>query len=49
LDLWEVIETARENKGSVPDIAAYLEIPVRLVQAAVTHSGGYPDKIDAEI
>jgi len=35
LDLWEVIATVRDNDESVEEAAAYLEIPLGLVQAAV--------------
>jgi len=49
LDVWEVIATVRDNEGSVEDTAAYLEIPVGLVQAAVAYYGEYRDEIDAEI
>ena len=49
LDVWEVIATVRDNDGSIEDAAAYLEIPVGLVQAAVVYYGEYQDEIDSEI
>jgi hypothetical protein len=49
LDVWEVIATVRDNEGSVPEAAAYLEIPVGLVEAAVAYYGEYRDEIDEEI
>lgn len=49
LDVWEVIATVRDNDGSIEQAAAYLEIPVGLVQAAVAYYGEYQDEIDAEI
>ena len=49
LDVWEVIATARDNDGSVPEAAAYLQIPVGLVEAAVAYYGEYRDEIDEEI
>jgi uncharacterized protein (DUF433 family) len=49
LDVWEVIATIRDNEGSIEDTAAYLEIPIGLVQAAVAYYGEYQDEIDAEI
>lgn len=49
LDVWEVIATVRDSDGSVTDAAAYLQIPVGLVQAAVAYYGEYPDEIDADI
>jgi hypothetical protein len=48
-DVWEVIATARDNDGSADEAAAYLHIPVGLVQAAVAYYGEYSDEIDAEI
>lgn len=49
LDVWEVIATVRDNDGSVEEAAAYLEIPLGLVQAAVAYYGEYRDEIDQEI
>lgn len=49
LDVWEVIATVRDNAGSVTEAASYLEIPVGVVQAAVTYYGAYRDEIDNEI
>lgn len=49
LDVWEVIATVRDNDGSIEDAAAYLEIPLGLVQAAVVYYGEYQDEIESEI
>ena len=49
LDVWEVIATVRDNNGSVAEAAEYLEIPVGLVEAAVTYYGEYREEIDSEI
>jgi uncharacterized protein (DUF433 family) len=49
LDVWEVIATVRDNKGSVAETADYLELPAGLVQAAVTYYGEYREEIDSEI
>lgn len=49
LDVWEVIATVRDNELSVSETAAYLEIPVGLVEAAVAYYGAYRDEIDEEI
>lgn len=49
LDVWEVIDVVRGNDGSIEEAAAYLEVPVGLVQAAVAYYGEYQDEIDAEI
>jgi uncharacterized protein (DUF433 family) len=45
-DVWEVIATVRDNGGDIAEAARYLEIPVGLVQAAVTYYGAYTDEID---
>jgi uncharacterized protein (DUF433 family) len=49
LDVWEVIATLRDNDGSIKEAAAYLQIPVGLVQAAVAYYGEHQDEIDTEI
>lgn len=49
LDVWEVITTVRDNDGSIEDAAAYLQIPVGLIQAAVAYYGEYQVEIDSEI
>jgi len=49
LDVWEVIETVRENDNNLKKAAALLEIAPGLVQAAVAYYGSYQEEIDAEI
>ena len=49
LDAWEVIATVRDNEGSVGLAAEYLQIPVGLVDAAVTYYGEFHEEIDLEI
>jgi hypothetical protein len=49
LDVWEVIATVRDSGGSVVEAAAYLEVPVGLVEAAVSYYGEYQKEIDEEI
>jgi uncharacterized protein (DUF433 family) len=49
LDVWEVIATVRDNDGSIEEAAAYLGIPVGLVQAAAAYYGEYRDEIDEQI
>jgi uncharacterized protein (DUF433 family) len=49
LDVWQVIEVVSDNDNDPEEAAAYLEIPVGLVQAAVAYYGDYHDEIDAEI
>lgn len=45
LDVWQIIEVARDNGGS-PEAAAYLEIDPRLVETAVRYYGSNTDEID---
>jgi len=45
-DVWEVITVVRDNGGSAADAAAYLEIPLGLVQAAIAYYGTYTAEID---
>jgi len=45
-DVWEVIAAVRDNDGDAAETAGYLEIPLGLVQAAVTYYGAYRDEID---
>ena len=49
LDVWEVIETVRENDGSVAQAAAYLEIEARSVEVALRYYGSNREEIDAWI
>jgi uncharacterized protein (DUF433 family) len=49
LDVWEAIEVVRDNDNDPDEAAAYLAIPVGLVQAAIAYYGDYRDEIDAEI
>ena len=46
LDVWQVVETVKQN-GSVEEAAAYLELPVEKVQAAMRYYADYTDEIDA--
>jgi uncharacterized protein (DUF433 family) len=45
-DVWEVIATVRDNGGDAAETARYLEIPLGLVQAAITYYGTYQNEID---
>ena len=45
-DVWEVIAAVRDNGGDAAETARYLEIPLGLVQAAITYYGAYRDEID---
>ena len=45
-DVWEIIATVRDNDGDAAETARYLEIPLGLVQAAISYYGTYRDEID---
>jgi uncharacterized protein (DUF433 family) len=45
-DVWEVIAAVRDNDGDAAETARYLEVPLGLVQAAITYYGAYRDEID---
>jgi hypothetical protein len=49
LDVWEVIATVRDNDGSIPLAAQYLQVPAGLVEAAAGYYGEYRGEIDTEI
>lgn len=46
LDVWEVVEVARDNGGSVAEAAAYLEADPRLVESALRYYGANREQID---
>lgn len=48
-DVWEVIAVAHDNDGEVRETAAYLELPLGLVQAAAAYYGAYPQEIEERI
>lgn len=49
LDVWEIVEVARDNEGSVEDTAAYLEIDPRRVEIALRYYGSNQEEVDAWI
>lgn len=48
-DVWEVIAVAHDNDGDMAETAAYLEIPLGLVQAAASYYAAYPHEVDERI
>jgi uncharacterized protein (DUF433 family) len=46
LDVADVIETLRQNAGSVNETAEYLEIPVEKVEACLRYYAGYKGEVD---
>lgn len=45
LDVWQLVETVKQN-GSAEEAAAYLELPVEKVLAAMRYYADYTDEID---
>jgi uncharacterized protein (DUF433 family) len=46
LDVWQVVETVRQNDNSVEKAAAYLALPAEKLRAAVRYYADHPDEID---
>ena len=46
LDVWEIVQVAGENNGSVAETAAYLEIGPRLVESALRYYGANKEEVD---
>lgn len=45
-DVWQVIAVVRENDGDLAETAHYLQMPLGLVQAAVSYYGAYAGEVD---
>jgi uncharacterized protein (DUF433 family) len=46
LDVWEVVETVRNEWGDIAGAAEYLSIPVESVAAAIDYYVDYRDEVD---
>jgi uncharacterized protein (DUF433 family) len=46
LDVWEAVATVRDNDSDLVAAAAYLEVPLGLIQAAVAYYGQHQAEID---
>ena len=46
VDVWEMIATLKQNRGSVDATARYLELPTSQVRAAVRYYAAFQDEID---
>ncbi len=46
LDVWEIVEVAKDNDGSVAETASYVEIDPRLVESALRYYGSNRGPID---
>lgn len=49
LDVWQVVETIRDNNGSLRDAAAYHDIALWRIEAAARYYAAFPDEIDGWI
>src|SRR5215207_10925938 len=45
-DVWEAIAAVKDNDGDVAEAARHLQMPLGLVQAAVTYYGAFPAEVD---
>jgi hypothetical protein len=46
LDVWQVIDVVKDNRGSVAAAARYLEVPEALLRIATRYYAAFPDEID---
>ena len=46
LDVWQVVDTVRGHGNSIEDTAAYLDLPVERVRAAVRYAAAQPEEIE---
>jgi uncharacterized protein (DUF433 family) len=46
LDVWEIVDAAKDNGGSVDDTASYLEVDPRLVESALRYYGANREEVD---
>ena len=46
LDVWEVVEIVRANRGSAAATARYLDAPEARVREAIRYYAAFPEEID---
>ena len=46
VDVWEVIAAVKDNDRDIAETAAYLQLALGLVQAAVAYYGAFVSEID---
>jgi uncharacterized protein (DUF433 family) len=46
LDVWEVVDTVKQNRGSVDAASRYLELPAATIRTAVRYYAAFPDETD---
>jgi uncharacterized protein (DUF433 family) len=49
LDVWEAVDTVKQNAGSVESAARYLELPAATVRAAIRYYAAFRDEIDEDL
>lgn len=49
LDVWEVVDTVKQNRGSIDAAARYLEVPAAVIRAAVRYYAAFPHEIDDDL
>ncbi|MCC6619315.1 MAG: hypothetical protein IT341_09815 [Chloroflexi bacterium] len=49
LDVWEVVATLRDSRGSVVAVAKYFDRPVAAVRASLRYYAAFPQEIDEDI
>ncbi|HEX3605047.1 MAG TPA: hypothetical protein VH134_03925 [Candidatus Dormibacteraeota bacterium] len=49
LDVWQVVETVRNEGGDLEAAAEYLDVTPGLVAVAVGYYGDHPEEIDTQI
>jgi uncharacterized protein (DUF433 family) len=46
LDVWEIVEAAKDNDGSIAETAAYLEVAPDVIESAIAYYGSNREEID---
>ena len=46
LDVWELVQSVRQNRGSMDAVARIFELPVSAVRTAVRYYAAFPTEID---
>lgn len=49
LDIWEAVDTVKQNAGSVDAAARYLEMPAATIRAAIRYYAAFRDEIDEDL
>ena len=46
LDVWEAVDTVKQNAGSIDAAARYLERPTAALRIAIRYYAAFPEEID---